>query len=107
MSATNTAALTAEQTPVLASVKIMPNLSHRLACDYKPNCPDALVFDVETMLMRSKGMLSLVIDIHDGIRINEVNPENVQWALMSVIRELDDALALVSTYRNAIANQQA
>ena len=87
--------------------KVMPDFSHRLACDYEPNCPDALVNDVESMLMRSKGMLSLVIDIHNEGRVNEVNPENVQWALMSVIRELDDVYALVSTYRDAIANQQA
>jgi hypothetical protein len=107
MSATNTAALKAEQTPVLASVKIMPDFSHRLARDYESDCPDALVFDVETMLARSKGMLSLVIDIHDVSRVDEVSPENVQWALMSVIRELDDVFALVSTYRDAIANQQA
>jgi hypothetical protein len=107
MSATNTAALTAEPTHVLASVKIMPDFSHRLACDYESDCPDSLAFDVEAMLMRSKGMLSLIIDIHDGSRVNEVNLDNVQWALMNVIRELDDVLALVSTYRDAIANQQA
>ena len=107
MSTTNTAAPTAEPTHALASVKIMPDFSHRLACDYESDCPDALVHDVETMLMRSKGMLSLVIDIHEGSRANEVSPENVQWALMSVIRELDDVFALVSTYRDAIANQQA
>ncbi len=107
MIATNTAALTAEPTHALASVKIMPDFSHRLAFDYESDCPDALVHDVETMLARSKGMLSLVIDIHEGSRANEVSPENVQWALMSVIRELDDVFALVSTYRDAIANQQA
>ena len=107
MIATNTAALTAEPTHALASVKIMPSFSHRLACDYESDCPDALVHDVETMLSRSKGMLSLVIDSHDGSRVNEINPENVRWALMSVIRELDDVFALVSTYRDAIANQQA
>jgi hypothetical protein len=106
MIATN-ATLKAEQTPGLASVKIMPDFSHRLAYDYEPNCPNALVHDVETMLMRSKGMLSLVIDIHDGSRVNEINPENIQWALMSVIRELGDVFALVSTYRDAIATQQA
>jgi hypothetical protein len=107
MSATNTAALTAEQPHAFAEVKIMPDFSHRLACDYESDCPDALVRDVEIMLSRSKGMLSLVIDIHDGSRVNEISPENVQWALMSVIRELDDVFALVSTYRDAIANQQA
>jgi hypothetical protein len=103
MSATNTAALKAEQT----TPKAIPDFSHRLAYDYDPNCPDALVFDVETMLDRSKGILSLIIDIHEGSRVNEVNPENVQWALMSVIKELDDVAALVFAYRDAIANQQA
>jgi hypothetical protein len=103
MSATNTATLTAEPT----TPKAMPDFSHRLACDYEPNCPNALANDVEAMLMRSKGMLSLVIDIHEGSRVNEVNPENVQWALMSVIKELDDVAALVFAYRDAIANQQA
>ena len=94
-------------TTATATATVTPDFSHRLACDYESDCPDALAFDVETMLMRSKGMLSLVIDIHNEGRVNEINPENVQWALMSVIRELDDVFALVSTYRDAIANQQA
>ena len=107
MSATNTAALTAEPTPVLASVKIMPDFSRRLAYDYKSDCPDALGQDVETMLARSKGMLSLVQDLHLSKQQVEINPENIIWALGSVIHELDDVFALVSTYRDAIANQQA
>ena len=87
--------------------KIMPDFSHRLACDYEPNCPDALVHDVETMLMRSKGMLNLLSDLHLDTHLNQINSDNVSWALMSVIRELDDVFSLVSTYRDAIANQQA
>ena len=103
MNATNTAALTAEPT----TPKVMPDFSHRLACDYEPNCPDALVHDVETMLMRSKGMLNILSDLHLETHLNQMNGDNVSWALMSVIRELDDVFALVSTYRDAIANQQA
>ena len=90
-----------------ATAKIMPDFSHRLACDYAPNCPDALVHDVETMLMRSKGMLNLLSDLHLETHLNQINSDNVSWALMSVIRELDDVFSLVSTYRDAIANQQA
>ncbi len=103
MSATNTA----EPTPVLASAKIMPDFSHRLACDYESDCPDALVHDVKSMLMRSKGMLRLILDLHLSEQDIEINPENIVWALGSVIHELDDVFALVLTYRNAIANQQA
>ena len=107
MSATNTAALTAEQPHAFAEVKIMPDFSHRLACDYESDCPDALVHDVETMLLRSKGMLRLILDLHLSEQDIEINPENIVWALGSVIHELDDVFALVSTYRDAIANQQA
>ena len=98
----NTAALTAEQT----NPKLTPDFSHRLACDYEPNCPDALVNDVESMLMRSKGMLSLIQDLHLSKQV-QINPEHIVWSLSSVILELDDIFALVSTYRDAIANQQA
>jgi hypothetical protein len=107
MIATNTAALKAEPTHAFAEVKIMPDFSHRLACDYESDCPDALVHDVETMLLRSKGMLRLILDLHLSEQDIEINPENIVWALGSVIHELDDVFALVSTYRDAIANQQA
>ena len=107
MSVTNTAALTAEPTHALASAKIMPDFSHRLACDYESDCPDALVHDVETMLLRSKGMLRLILDLHLSEQDIEINPENIVWALGSVIHELDDVAALVFAYRDAIANQQA
>lgn len=89
------------------TAKLTPDFSHRLACDYEPNCPDALVNDVETMLDRSKGMLSLVVDLHLSKQQVKVNPDNIVWALGSVIHELSDVYALVSTYRDAIANQQA
>jgi hypothetical protein len=103
MSATNTATLTAEPT----TPKAMPDFSHRLACEYEPNCPNALANDVETMLMRSKGMLSLIQDLHLSRPDVEINPDNIVWALGSVIHELSDVFELVSTYRDAIANQQA
>ncbi len=99
----NTAALTAEPTP---TAKLTPDFSHRLACDYEPNCPDALAHDVESMLLRAKGMLSLVVDLHLSKQQVEINPEHIVWSLSSVILELDDAFALVSTYRDAIANQK-
>ena len=89
------------------TAKLTPDFSHRLACDYEPNCPDALVNDVESMLMRSKGVLNLLSDLHLETHLNQINGDNVQRALMSVIRELDDVFALVATYHDAIANQQA
>ncbi len=88
------------------TAKLTPDFSHRLACDYEPNCPDALVHDVEAMLMRSKGMLSLIVDLHLTKRQVQINPDNIVWALGSVIHELSDVYALVSTYRDAIANQK-
>ena len=97
----------AEQTQTLDKL----HLAFAAVChsygDYAPNCPDALVHDVETMLMRSKGMLNLLSDLHLETHLNQINSDNVSWALTSVIRELDDVFALVSTYRDAIANQQA
>jgi hypothetical protein len=89
-----------------STAKVMPDFSHRLACDYEPNCPDALVHDVESMLLRSKGMLSLVVDLHLSKQDVEINPENIVWALGSVIHQLSDVFELVSTYRDAIANQK-
>ncbi len=99
----NAAALTAEPT----TPKVMPDFSHRLACDYEPNCPDALAHDVESMLLRAKGMLSLIQDLHLSKQDVQINPEHIVWSLSSVILELDDIYALISTYRGAIANQQA
>ena len=103
MSATNAAAPTAEQpTP-----KLTPDFSHRVIEGYNSACPDSMMFEVETMLMRSNGMLNLLSDLHLETHLNQINSDNVSWALTSVIRELDDVFALVSTYRDAIANQQA
>jgi hypothetical protein len=68
----------AEQTapaPTTAPAKVMPDFSHRLACDYEPNCPDALVHDVETMLMRSKGMLNILSDLHLETHLNQINSD--------------------------------
>ena len=90
-----------------ATVKSMPDFTHRLACDYEPDCADALAHDVEAMLMRSKGMLNVLSDLHQETHLNQMNGDNISWALMSVIRELDDVFALVSTYRDAIAKQKA
>jgi hypothetical protein len=95
--------LTAEPT----TPKAMPDFSHRLAYDYEPNCPNALANDVEAMLMRSKGILSLIQDLHLSNQQVETNPENIAWALGSVIHQLSDVFELVTTYRDAIANQQA
>jgi hypothetical protein len=104
MSATNAAALTAEPT----TPKAMPDFSHRLAYDYEPNCPNALVFDVETMLDRSKGILSLIQDLHLSKQGVQINHDNIVWALGSVINELSDIFALVEAYHGSVkANQQA
>ena len=99
----NTAALTADQT----TPKAMPDFSHRLVAGYNPACADSMILGVETMLMRSKGMLNILSDLHMETRPTQINSENVAWALGSVIRELDDVFALVATYHDAIANQQA
>ena len=98
MIATNAAAPTAEST----TPKVTPNFSHRLACDYEPNCPDALAHDVEAMLMRSKGMLSLIQDLHLSKRQVQINPDNIVFALGSVILELDDIFALVEAYHGSV-----
>jgi hypothetical protein len=94
---TNAAALT---------VKVMPDFSHRLACDYEPNCPNALAHDVETMLMRSKGMLNILSDLHLETHLNQINPDNVSWAIQSVINELNDVFELVSKYRDSVTNTE-
>ena len=87
--------------------KLTTDFSHRVIEGYNSACPDNMIFEVETMLMRSKGMLNLLSDLHLETHLNQINGDNVRWALMSVIRELDDVFALVATYHDAIANQQA
>ena len=87
--------------------KLTPDFSHRVIEGYNSACPDNMIFEVETMLMRSKGMLSILSDLHLETHLNQINSDNVSRALMSVVRELDDVYALVSTYRDAIANQKA
>ena len=103
MIANNAAASTAEQAPQ----KVMPDFSHRLVEGYNPACPDYLIHEVETILERSKGMLSLISDLHLETHINQINSDNVRWALKSVINELNDVFALVATYHDALSNQQA
>ena len=98
----NTAALTAEPT----TPKLTIDLSHRVIEGYNPACPENMILEVETMLMRSKAVLNILSDLHLETHLNHINSDNVSWALMSVVRELDDVYALVSTYRDAIANQK-
>jgi hypothetical protein len=99
---TNSAALTAEQT----TPKLTIGFSHRVIEGYNPACADSMILEVETMLMRSKGVLNILSDLHLETHLNQINSDSVSWTLMSVIRELDDVYALVSTYRDAIANQK-
>ena len=90
-------------TPTAApTVKVMPDFSHRLACDYEPDCPNALAHDVESMLLRSKGMLSLIVDLHLSKQQVQINPDNIVWALGSVINELSDIFALVEAYHGSV-----
>ena len=77
--------------------KLTPDFSHRVIEGYNSACPDNMIFEVETMLMRSKGMLSILSDLHLETHLNQINSDNVSRALMSVVRELDDVYALVST----------
>ena len=103
MIANQSGASTADQT----APKAMPSFPHRVVEGYNPACVSSMMLEVETMLMRSKGMLNILSDLHLETHLNHINSDNVSWALMSVVRELDDVYALVSTYRDAIAHQQA
>ena len=103
MIANQSGASTADQ----ATPKAMPSFSHRVVEGYNPACADSMILEVETMLERSKGLLGILADLHLETKVSQINSENVAWALGSVIRELDDVFALVATYHDAIANQQA
>ena len=71
MNATNAAAPTAEQpTP-----KLTPDFSHRVIEGYNSACPDSMMFEVETMLMRSKGILNLLSE-HLETHLNQINSDN-------------------------------
>ena len=94
------------QTEQQITPKVMPDFCHRLPENYDPACPDYLIHEVETILERSKGMLSLISDLHFETHINQISSDNVSLALKSVINELNDVFALVATYHDAIANQQ-
>ena len=103
MIANQSGASTADQT----TPKAMPSFLHRVVEGYNPACADSMMLEVETMLERSKGLLGILADLHLETKVSQINSENVAWALGSVIRELNDVFALVATYHDAIANQQA
>ena len=103
MIANQSGASTADQT----TPKTMPSFSHRVVEGYNPACADSMMIEVETMLERSKGLLGILADLHLETKVSQINSDGVIWALNSVSRELNDVFALVATYHDAIANQQA
>ena len=103
MIANQSGASTADQT----TPKAMPSFSHRVIEGYNPACVSSMMLEVETMLERSKGLLGILADLHLETKVSQINSEGVIWALNSVSRELNDVFALVATYHDAIANQQA
>ena len=104
MIATNSAAHTAEQpTP-----KTTADFSHRVKDYYSVTSTSDLIEEVDTMVLRSKGILSIIADLHIESHINQINPQQIHWALNSVMRELDDIYAVIESHHDALrANQQA
>lgn|GEM_PF-1219564 len=102
MITTNSAALTAEQT----TPKLTIDFSHRVIEDYNPACADSMILEVETMILRSKGMLNILSDLHLETHLNKINSDNVSWAIKSVINKLNDVFELVSKYRDSVTNTE-
>jgi hypothetical protein len=75
--------------------KTIPDFSHRLDGGYDVNSISDLYEAANAMVLRSKGILSIIADLHAESHTNEINGENVCWALSGVKRELDDLLALI------------
>ncbi len=100
---TNSQAQTEQPPP-----KTTPDFSHRVKDYYSVTSTSDLIEEVDTMVLRSKGILSIIADLHIESHINQINSQQIHWALNSVMRELDDIYAAIESHHDALrANQQA
>ena len=84
-----------------------PDFSHRVKDYFNVACTGDLLEEVDTMVLRSKGILSVIADLHIEAHINQINPQQVYWAINSVMRELDDVLEVIEAHHSAVkANQR-
>jgi len=84
-----------------------PDFSHRVKDYFSVTSTSDLIEEVDTMVLRSKGILSIIADLHIESHINQINPQQIHWAINSVMRELDDIYAVIESHHDALrANQQ-
>ncbi len=81
-----------------------PDFNHRLGLDYDAACTNQLCENVDLMITRSKGVLSIISALHLEAHICQINPEEIQWALRSVMLELDDIYAFVAAHDDAVSH---
>ena len=60
-----------------------PDFSHRVKDYFNVACTGDLLDEVDTMVLRSKGILSVIADLHIEAHINQINPQQVYWAINS------------------------
>lgn len=88
-----------------------PDFSHRLHCSnhanlkYDATCTDQLRETIDVMVMRSKGVLSMVSMLHLESHISQIDPEEVFWALKSVVMGLNDIYAVVEAHDAAVSHK--
>ncbi len=80
-----------------------PDFSHRLVPDYDAACANQLREAVDLLVTRSKSVLSTISALHLEAHICQINPEEIQWALRSVMLELDDIYAFVTAHDEAVS----
>lgn len=103
MSQNNSNAQAEQPTP-----KTTPDFSHRVKDYFSVTSTSDLIEEVDTMVLRSKSILSIIADLHIESHINQINPQQIHWALNSVMRELNDIYAVIESHHDALrANQQA
>ena len=84
--------------------KTTPDFSHRVKDYYSVTSTGDLFEEVDLMVLRAKGILSIIADLHIESHVNQINPQQVYWALNSVKRELDDILAVIESHHEALAD---
>jgi len=70
------------------------DFSHRQEQTHSETLPCA----VEIMFVRAKSILSLISDLHIEAHINQIDGEQIHWAIDTVKRELDDIGAVINAY---------
>ncbi len=83
------------------------SLNHRLMPGYDASEIEDMTSSIDTSLLKACAVLKLVagIVVHDVT--NEIDREQIYWAINSALSDLDDITAVIDAYHLAHAKQQA